>query len=196
MGTRARAAPGHLPWVAVTSHLLRVFTMSLRAPYQTHATEGLKALGGVYAYVATSGLEKSLIDLAYLRASQINGCAYCVDLHARDAIRDGMAVEKLMLVSVWREAGAHFSDRERAALAWAESVTYVAATHVPDADYAAARAQFTEKELADLTLAVGLINAYNRMAITFRRGPDSALTAVTSAAPNRVLAPAGDSPRR
>lgn len=148
--------------------------MPLRAPYQTHAAAGLKALGAVYGYVLASGLEKPLVDLAYLRASQVNGCAYCVDMHTRDALAEGMTVQKLMLVSVWREAGAHFSDRERAALAWAESVTNVSTTRVPATEYAAARAQFTEKELADLTLAVGLINAYNRMAIAFGRGPDSA----------------------
>lgn len=151
--------------------------MAPRSAYQTDAAAGMKALGGVYAYVRTSGLEKPLVDLAYLRASQVNGCAYCIDMHARDALADGMTVEKLLLVPVWREAGAYFSDRERAALAWAESVTNVSTTHVPDADYAAARAQFSEKELADLTLAVGLINAYNRMAIAFRRGPESAAAA-------------------
>ena len=148
--------------------------MAQRSAYQTHAADGMRALGAVYGYVLKSGLEKPLVDLAYLRASQVNGCAYCIDLHTRDALAEGMTVQKLMLVPVWREAGAHFSDRERAALAWAESVTSVSTTHVPDADYAAARAQFTEKELADLTLAVGLINAYNRMAIAFRRGPESA----------------------
>lgn len=147
--------------------------MPLRSAYQTLAADGMKALGAVYGYVLKSGLEKPLVDLAFLRASQVNGCAYCVDLHTHDALKDGMAVEKLMLVSAWREAGAYFSDRERAALAWAESVTNVASTHVPEADYAAARAQFSEKELADLTLAVGLINAYNRMAIAFRRPPES-----------------------
>lgn len=147
--------------------------MALRAAYQTLAADGMKALGGVYASVARSGLPKPLVDLVYLRASQINGCTYCIDSHARDARADGASVEKLMLVAAWREAGAHFSARERAALAWAESVTNVSATHVPEADFAAARAQFTEKELADLTVAIGLINAYNRMAIAFGRGPDS-----------------------
>jgi AhpD family alkylhydroperoxidase len=147
--------------------------MSQRLPYETLAQDGLKALGAVYLYVAKCGLPKPLIDLVYLRASQINGCTYCIDTHSHDALKDGASVEKLMLVSAWREAGAYFSDRERAALAWTETVTRVADTAVPDADFAAARAQFSEKELADLTIAIGLINLYNRIGVSFRRGPDS-----------------------
>lgn len=151
--------------------------MAQRADYQTHAAAGLRALGGVYAYVSRSGLPKPLLDLVYLRASQINGCAYCVDLHTHDALAGGATVEQLMLVAVWREAGAYFTERERAALAWTEAVTNVAHTHASDADYAIAAAQFNEQELADLTLAVGLINTYNRMAIAFRRPPASATRA-------------------
>jgi AhpD family alkylhydroperoxidase len=153
--------------------------MTQRSAYQTHAAGGMKALGGVYGYVLTSGLPKPLMDLVYLRASQINGCSYCMDLHSHDALAEGASVQKLMLVSAWREAAAYFSDRERVALAWTESVTRVADTHVPDEDYAAAAAQFTEKELADLTLGIGLINAYNRMAIAFRRPPDPLRRLVT-----------------
>jgi AhpD family alkylhydroperoxidase len=147
--------------------------MTQRTDYQTHTAGGMKALGTVYGYVLSSGLPKPLMNLVYLRASQINGCAYCLDLHTHDALADGASVEKLMLVSAWREAGAYFSERERAALAWTETVTNVALTHVPDDEYAAAAAQFSEKELSDLTLGIGLINAYNRMAISFRRQPDS-----------------------
>lgn len=133
----------------------------------------MKALGGVYLYVTQSGLPKALLDLVYLRASQINGCADCVDLHTHDALNGGATAAQLTLVSVWREAGACFSARERAALAWAESVTNVAQTRVPDAACEAAAAQFDGQELADLTRAVGLINAYNRVAVAFRRPPDS-----------------------
>ncbi len=91
----------------------------MRLPYDALVPDGLKALGGVYGYVTRCGLEKSLVDLAYLRASQLNGCAYCIDMHTHDALAEGVSVEKLMLVSVWREAGDYFSPRERAALAWA-----------------------------------------------------------------------------
>ena len=131
----------------------------------------MKALGGVYVYVAKSGLPKSLIDLVYLRVSQINGCAYCIDTHSRDLMQQDVPVSKIFLATVWREAGSMFSDREKAALQWAESLTLVSQTHIPDADYQAAAAQFDEKELVDLTIAVGLINTFNRIAIGFRRGP-------------------------
>jgi AhpD family alkylhydroperoxidase len=148
--------------------------MARRLDYSTIAAAGMKALGGVYAYVGQSGLPKSLIDLVYLRTSQINGCAYCIDIHSRDLIKDGMAIEKLVLVPVWREAKGLFTDRERAALNWAEGVTRVAEAEIPDADFATAAAVFSEKELADLTIAIGLMNAYNRMAISFRAEPAAA----------------------
>lgn len=144
-----------------------------RLPYETLVPLGMKALGSVYMYVAQCGLEKPLTDLAYLRASQINGCAYCIDAHAHDLLKAGASINKLMLVSVWREAGSYFSDRERAALAWAECVTQVASTHIEDADYDAALAIFGEEALADLTIAIGLINTYNRIAISFRKTPQS-----------------------
>jgi AhpD family alkylhydroperoxidase len=150
--------------------------MSQRAPYETLAAEGMRALGGVYTYVARCGLEKPLVDLVYLRASQINGCAYCIDAHTHDLLKEGPCVEKLALTSVWREAGSWFSKREQAALAWAEVVTQVAETHAPDADYAAAVSEFGEKGLADLTIAIGLINTYNRMGIAFRKPPASVPT--------------------
>ena len=148
----------------------------MRLPYDTLAPDGLKALGGVYAYVSRCGLEKPLIDLAYLRASQLNGCAYCIDMHTHDAIAEGASIKKLMLVSAWREAGDYCSSRERAALAWAEIITFIGDSHVPDEAFLDAQEEFADKELADLTLAIGLINAYNRMAITFRRGPASLAT--------------------
>jgi AhpD family alkylhydroperoxidase len=139
--------------------------------YNAAAPAGMKALGGVYGYMLQSGLPKTLIELVYLRISQINGCAYCIDVHSRDLLSSGMAVEKLVLVPSWREGGALFDETERAALAWAETVTRVAETGVPDADYAAAAAVFDQKQLADLTIAIGMMNAYNRMAISFRVPP-------------------------
>jgi AhpD family alkylhydroperoxidase len=145
----------------------------MRLPYDTLAADGMKALGSVYAYVMHCGLEKPLVDLVYLRASQINGCAYCIDTHTQEAIAGGAAIEKLILVSAWREAGAYFSARERAALEWTEVVTWIAGNQVLDDSFLAAQEGFTDKELADLTLAIGLINAYNRMAISFRRSPAS-----------------------
>jgi len=149
--------------------------MSQRIDYNQIAPAGVKALGGVYGYVMQSGLPAELVELVYLRISQINNCAYCLDLHTRDLIRRGVGTEKLALVQAWREAGALFSERERAALAWAESVTLVAATGVPDEAFEAARVQFEEKELVDLTLAVSLMNAFNRMAISFRNPPQGAI---------------------
>jgi AhpD family alkylhydroperoxidase len=148
--------------------------MTERLDYQTIAPAGMKALGGVYGYILQSGLPKLLVELVFLRVSQINGCAYCLDMHSRDLIKAGIAVEKLALVQVWREAGSLFSEREAAALAWAETVTNVAATNVPDGDFAAARAVFSEKELADLTIAIGLMNTYNRMGVSFRTTPEAA----------------------
>jgi AhpD family alkylhydroperoxidase len=145
----------------------------MRLDYQKIATAGMKALGGVYVYVKGCGLPKTLIDLVYLRASQINGCAYCVDSHSHDLLDASVPARKLMLVPAWQEAGDVFSDRERAALAWTEAVTLVAETRVPDEAYQAVRTQFSEKEMIDLTIAIGLINSYNRIAISFRRGPES-----------------------
>jgi AhpD family alkylhydroperoxidase len=145
--------------------------MTQRLDYSKVVPDAMKAFGGVRHYVATSGLPAELIDLIYLRVSQINGCAYCIDLHTRDLLKIGMKIEKIALVSVYWEADSIFSAKERAALAWAESLTLVSLTRAPDADYEAVAAQFNEKELADLTVAISLMNAYNRIAIGFRRGP-------------------------
>lgn len=154
--------------------------MMQRLDYQSLAQTGMKAFGGVHHYIATCGLPKPLVDLVYLRASQINGCTYCIATHAQDLMAEGVGAEKLLLLSNWREAGTWFSDQERAALAWAEAVTLVASTHVPDDVFATARDIFSEKQLADLTLAIGLINAYNRVAISFRHGPAEPATAQAS----------------
>jgi AhpD family alkylhydroperoxidase len=148
--------------------------MSQRIDYTKTSPAGVKALGGVYAYVAQCGLENTLVELVNLRVSQINGCAYCLDMHTRDLLKKGLSPVKLALVQVWEEAGEVFTAREKAALSWAETVTRVSETHVPDEAFAAASAVFEGKELADLTMAIGLINAYNRLAISFRNVPQEA----------------------
>lgn len=142
-----------------------------RLDHAQAAPQGYKALGTVHSYIQGCGLEKQLIDLVYLRVSQQNGCAYCINKHSLDLLKQGVSLDKLVLVPVWREAGPLFSARERAALAWAEVVTDVARTQVPDPDYAAARTLFNDKEIADLTLAIALMNALNRVAISFRKVP-------------------------
>jgi AhpD family alkylhydroperoxidase len=151
--------------------------MSNRIDYAKASPEGYKAFGGVYVTVQRSGLPKELVDLAYLRVSLINGCAFCIDMHSRDLLKSGLAVEKLVLVPVWHDAGEVFNRRERAALAWAETVTRVSETGVPDADYQAAAAEFNDKELADLTYAISLMNAFNRFGIAFRSTPAAAAKA-------------------
>jgi AhpD family alkylhydroperoxidase len=148
--------------------------MSKRLDYNQIAPAGVKALGGVYGYVMQSSLSPVLVELVYLRVSQINNCAYCLDMHTRDLLKKGMKVEKLALVQAWPEAGNLFDARERAALAWAESVTCVARTGVPDAAYEAVRVEFDERELVDLTIAISLMNTYNRLAISFRNTPQAA----------------------
>ena len=149
--------------------------MTQRLDYNQIAPAGVKALGGVYGYVAQCGLPAELVDLVYLRVSQINNCAYCLDMHTRDLVKRGVTVEKLALLQAWEEAGALFTPTERAALAWAEAVTRVTETGVPDEAYSAARQVFAEKQLVDLTIAVSLMNSYNRMAISFRNTPQASL---------------------
>ena len=148
--------------------------MTQRLDYMNVAPAGVKALGGVYGYITQSGLPTQLVNLVYLRVSQINGCAFCIDMHSRDLIKEGFAIEKLVLVQAWHEAGDLFDVRERGALAWAETVTRVADTAIPDGEFESASAAFSEKELADLTIAIGLMNAYNRLAIGFRNPPKAA----------------------
>jgi AhpD family alkylhydroperoxidase len=144
-----------------------------RLDYGKLVPEAMKALGAVHTYVAKSGLPRDLIDLVYLRVSLINGCAYCIDLHTRDLLKGGMKIEKIALVPVYWEATSFFTEQERAALAWAESLTLVSETKAPDDVYNAVAKQFDQKQLADLTVAISLINAYNRLAIGFRREPGS-----------------------
>ncbi len=150
--------------------------MSIRIDYTNVAPAGIKALGGVYGYVMQSGLDEVLVTLVYLRISQINGCAYCIDLHTRELTRKDVKLDKLVLVQVWREAGAVFDARERAALAWAETVTRVADTGIPDEAFRDVSAVFSEKEIVDLTIAIGLMNTFNRIEIGFRRPPEAALS--------------------
>lgn len=127
-----------------------------------------RALFGLNSYLAKSGkLEKSLLHLIELRVSQLNGCAYCIDMHAKDLRAAGESEQRLYLLDAWREAP-FYTERERAALAWAEAVTFVAEGHVADEVYAEARREFGEEELVDLTFAVTTINTWNRLNIAFR----------------------------
>jgi len=127
----------------------------------------MKAVVALETYVQGSGLEPTMIELIKMRASQINGCAYCLHMHARDARAKGESEERLYLLDAWRESPL-YTDRERAALAWTEAVTLVSQTRVPDEVYEAVLSQFSEEELVKLTVAVAAINAWNRIAISFR----------------------------
>jgi len=144
--------------------------MQPRLDYFAAAPEVMKAMVGLERAVVSSGLEMSLIELVKTRASQINGCAYCIDMHTRDAIKAGESPARLFLLDAWREAP-FYTDRERAALAWTEALTLIADTHAPDADYAALTEQFAEAEIVKLSLLIATINAWNRIAIGFRSVP-------------------------
>ncbi len=141
--------------------------MEPRINYSQTAPEGVEILGKLEAYLQTTGLEPGLLELVSLRASQINGCAYCIDRHTKNARSHGESEQRLYGISAWWEAP-FYSERERAALAWAETVTLVSEDQVSDEIYDLARAHFSEKELVDLTLAVIAINSWNRLAISFR----------------------------
>jgi AhpD family alkylhydroperoxidase len=144
--------------------------MEPRIDYGKRSPELRQAMWGLEHYVHQSGLDPTLLELVKLRASLINGCAYCVDMHTKVARSLGESEERLYEVSLWRETP-FYSQRERAALAWTEAVTLVSIDHVPDDVYEAARQQFDEKELIDLTAAVVAINGWNRLAIAFRTVP-------------------------
>ena len=138
-----------------------------------HVGQGaLNAMLGLQSRVAATSLETSLQELVKIRASQINACASCVHMHLRDARKAGESQERLDLIGAWREAPV-FSSRERAALAWTEAVTLLADTHVPDDVYETARGEFSEEELANLTVAIVAINGANRLNIAFRTVPGS-----------------------
>jgi uncharacterized peroxidase-related enzyme len=139
-----------------------------RAAFVTLAPEAYKGLTDIGASLETSTLGKPLIDLVFLRISQINGCAFCVDMHARDLLTLGEDPQRLNSLVAWHET-TFFSDRERAALQWAEALTLVAATHAPDSDFALLKEHFNEKQIVDLTYAIALINAWNRLAIGMRQ---------------------------
>jgi AhpD family alkylhydroperoxidase len=141
--------------------------MEPRINYANVAPGALGAMQNLERYVRECGLEHSLLHLVKLRASQINGCAYCVDMHSKDARAGGEDEQRLYALSVWRETP-FFSERERAALAWTEALTLIHEDGVPDELYRAVREHFSEKELVDLTLAVVAINGWNRIAISFR----------------------------
>lgn len=128
----------------------------------------MNAMLGLEKFLHTCGLPLNLLHLVKLRVSQINGCAYCIDMHSKDLRAAGDSEQRLYLLDAWREAPSFYTDRERAALAWAEAVTRVTEGHVPDSVYEQARAQFSEQELVNLTLAVTTINAWNRLSIAFR----------------------------
>lgn len=144
--------------------------METRLNFYKAAPDAMKAMMGLEQQIAKSGLEKPLVELVRLRASQINGCAYCVDMHSSDARKAGESERRLAAVVVWREAP-FFSDRERAALEWTESVTLVAQTHVTDEVWERVKPHFTPEELVNLTLLVSAINAWNRFAVAFRKLP-------------------------
>ncbi len=144
--------------------------MEMRLDPRKVAPEVFRAMFALETAVKATGLESNLLNLVKLRVSQINGCAYCIDMHSKDLRAEGESEERLYLLDAWRETD-FYSDRERAALAWAEAVTLIANSHVPDDVYEQARQQFTDDELTKLTLAVVAINGWNRFSIAFRAIP-------------------------
>jgi len=141
-------------------------TPRVTTPFK-HIPDGLKAMMAVEASVAASSLEHSLIELVKMRASQINGCAYCLHMHATDARAHGETEMRLYMLNAWRESSL-YSDRERAALGWTETLTRLAETGAPDADYERVKAQFSEAEVVNLTLEIGAINLWNRLQVGLR----------------------------
>lgn len=141
--------------------------MSQRINISEKMMTAFKAMQGLSIYLAKCSIEKNLLDLVLFRVSQINGCAYCLDMHSKDLRVEGESEQRLYLISAWREAPI-YSDRERAAFIWAEAVTKIKGGDVPDEAYNQARQQFSEQELIDLTMAIITINSYNRINIAFR----------------------------
>jgi AhpD family alkylhydroperoxidase len=152
----------------------------MRIEYATVAPAALRAVTGLEQYVRQSGLDHGLLKLVKLRASYINGCAYCVDMHTKEARAAGESEQRLYAIPVWRETP-FFSTRERAALEWTEAVTRLGHDGVPDELFALARTQFTDDELVNLTMAVIAINAWNRLAVTFQADVGSYQPALRSA---------------
>lgn len=141
--------------------------MSTRARYSQAAPGVYRAMLGLEDYVNSTGLEPDLLDLVRMRASQLNGCAFCLDMHAKDARARGESEQRLYLLDAWREAPM-YSERERAALAWTEAVTLLPGHEVPDTEYERAKGQFNDEELANLTIAIVAINGWNRLNIAFQ----------------------------
>ncbi len=146
--------------------------MKPRLEYAKASPAGSRAMYGLEQFVQGCGLEKPLLELVKMRASQINGCAYCLDMHSKDARAGGETEQRLYALNAWRETP-FYSERERAAVEWTEAVTLVSQSHVPDELYERVRQQFSEAELVNLTLAVITINGWNRLAISFRSVPGS-----------------------
>ena len=141
--------------------------MTTRIAYGKMGNEGVVTLGKLEAYIKRCGLERSLLELVKTRASQLNGCAYCIDMHTKDARAAGETEQRLYALSAWREAP-FYSERERAALEWTEALTIISRSDVPDELYQRVLGHFDEKELVDLSLAIATINTWNRLAIGFR----------------------------
>jgi AhpD family alkylhydroperoxidase len=146
--------------------------MKARLDFRKASPPADKAMMALHGFVRNCGLDHGLLELVKLRASQLNGCAHCIDMHTKELRADGEAEQRLYLLDAWRESP-FYSERERAALAWTEAVTLVADGHVPDDVYDQARAQFSEEELVNLTMAVVAINGANRLNIAFRTVPGS-----------------------
>jgi AhpD family alkylhydroperoxidase len=144
--------------------------MKPRINFMQVSSKALQSLLGINAVIEEGGLDEKLLHLIELRASQINGCAYCIDMHSKDARAAGDTEQRLYGLNAWRESP-YYTDRERAALEWTEAVTLVSSTGVPDSAYEAVRAQFSEKEIAFLTLAVSMINTWNRLNVALRTVP-------------------------
>lgn len=144
--------------------------MQPRLDLMKTASGGYKAMAGLESYVRHSGLEPSLLHLIKLRASQINGCAFCIDMHSKDARAEGETEQRLYALDAWRETP-FYTDRERAALAWTEAVTLIRDGHASDEVYEQARTQFRDEELVNLTLAIVAINGWNRLSVAFRVVP-------------------------
>ena len=156
-------------------------SMEARMDFRKASPEGARAIGQLHAFVHGCGLDHGLLELVKLRASQINGCAHCIDMHTKELRAGGESEQRLYLLNAWEESP-FYSARERAALAWTEAVTLVTEGHVPDAVYDLARAQFDERELANLTLAIVAINSANRLNVAFRTVPGSYRARVRQAA--------------
>jgi AhpD family alkylhydroperoxidase len=144
--------------------------MKARMDFKKASPQGAKALAELHAFVHRCGLDHSLLELVKLRASQINGCGHCIDMHSKELRAQGESEQRIYLLDAWRESPI-YSERERAALAWTEALTLIAVGHAPDQIYEQARAQFDEAELANLSLAIVAINGANRLNIAFRTVP-------------------------